>query len=97
MQIILPFTLTKVEHTLSIFQMYWKYISKVYFKYTSSILQAQYCRKDLQTHEPKELEPSYIQINQKNKKLIVGCVYKHPLTKVEHTLSILHMYWKYYK
>ena len=34
--------LTKVKHTLSILQIYWKYASKVYLKYTSSILEAYY-------------------------------------------------------
>ena len=32
-------SLTKVKYTLSILQIYWKYTSKVYLKYTSSILQ----------------------------------------------------------
>ena len=31
---------TKVKHTLSILQIYWKYTFKVYLKYTSSILKA---------------------------------------------------------
>ena len=33
-------TLTKVEYTLSIIQIYWKYSCKVYLKYTSNILEA---------------------------------------------------------
>ena len=32
--------LTKVKYTLSIFQIYWKYTSKVYLKHTPSILEA---------------------------------------------------------
>ena len=33
-------TLTKVKYTLSILRIYWKYTSKLYLKYTSSILNA---------------------------------------------------------
>ena len=36
------------------------------------------CRKDLQIYKPKELESTFIEINQKNKKLIKGCIYRHP-------------------
>ena len=32
--------LTKVKYTLSKLQIYWKYTSKVYLKYTSSTLEA---------------------------------------------------------
>ena len=31
-----------MKYTLSIFQIYWKYSSKVYLKYTSSILEAKF-------------------------------------------------------
>ena len=36
------------------------------------------CRKDLQIYKLKELESTLIEVNQKNKKLIVGCIYRHP-------------------
>ena len=36
------------------------------------------CRKDLQICKPKELESASMEINQKDKKLIVGSTYRHP-------------------
>ena len=51
------------------------------------------CRKDLQIYKPKELESTFIEINQKNKKLMVGCIYRHPLVDLSepnnHFLTIL--------
>ena len=35
------------------------------------------CREDLQIYKPKELASNFIEINQKDNKFIVGCIYRH--------------------
>ena len=36
------------------------------------------CRKHLQTYKQKELKSTFIEVNRNNKKLMVGCIYRHP-------------------
>ena len=35
-------------------------------------------RKDLEIHKSKQLESTFIEVNLKNEKIIIGCIYRHP-------------------
>ena len=35
-------------------------------------------RKDLEIYESKQLESTFIEVNLKNEKVVIGCIYRHP-------------------